>query len=42
VGQLALFAVAVEVAKSTVFAKSGGLFHLETSSELIREFIGGF
>jgi hypothetical protein len=42
VGQLARFAVAVNVAKATGFAKAGGLFHLETSSELIRALIGGF
>jgi hypothetical protein len=42
VGQLARFAVAVDVAKETGFSEAGGLFHLETISELIRAFIGGF
>jgi hypothetical protein len=42
VAQLARFAVAVNVTNETVFAKAGGLFHLETSRELIRAFIGGF
>jgi hypothetical protein len=41
VGQLARFAVAADVGKATVLAEAGGLFHLETRSELIREFIGG-
>jgi hypothetical protein len=42
VGQLARFAVAVDVAQAEVFAEVGGLFQLTTSSELIRAFIGGF
>jgi hypothetical protein len=42
VGQLARFAVAVDVAEAEVFAEVGGLFQLTTRSELIRAFIGGF
>jgi hypothetical protein len=40
--QLARFAVAMIVAKATGFAEAGGLFHLATSSKLIRAFFGGF
>jgi hypothetical protein len=42
VGQLARFAVAVEVAPAEIFAQEGGLFQLATSSKLVRAFIGGF
>jgi hypothetical protein len=42
VGQLARFAVAVDVVEAEIFAEAGGLFQLTTSSELIRAFIGGF
>jgi hypothetical protein len=41
-GQLARFAVAVEVASAPSFAEAGGLFVLVRSSRLIRAFIGGF
>jgi hypothetical protein len=42
VGQLARFAVAVDVVPSESFAVEGGLFELATSSKLVRAFIGGF
>jgi hypothetical protein len=42
VGQLARFAVAVEVTSATSFAEPGGLFNLSRNSRLIRAFIGGF
>jgi hypothetical protein len=41
-GQLARFAVAVEVSEAEAFARPGGLFQLTTSSDVIRAFIGGF
>jgi hypothetical protein len=41
-GQLARFAVAVDVVPAESFSKAGGLFELATSSKLVRAFIGGF
>jgi hypothetical protein len=41
-GQLARFAVAVEVAEAEDFGRPGGLFQLATSRDIIRAFIGGF
>jgi hypothetical protein len=42
VGQLARFAVAVNIANADSFWRMGALFKLMTSSDLIRAFIGGF
>jgi hypothetical protein len=42
VGQLARFAVAVDIVPAESFAIAGGLFELATSSKLVRAFIGGF
>jgi hypothetical protein len=41
-GQLARFAVAVEVSEAEAFGRPGGLFQLATSSDVVRAFIGGF
>jgi hypothetical protein len=41
-GQLARFAVAVDIADASSFAHVGGLFELATMSNLLRAFIGGF